>query len=103
MDATSAGASGSGLRQLLSILAMPFRWAEGRLAERRRSRRLRLLETLGLGANRFVAVVQVGQQEFLVGGAGNSVVLLAELPGEHPPEVLAGKRHEAERPSEVCA
>jgi len=48
--------------------------------ERRRSaRRLRLSETLSLGEKRFLAVVQFQQQEFLVGGTGNSIALLARL------------------------
>jgi flagellar biogenesis protein FliO len=48
--------------------------------ERRRSaRRLRLSETLSLGEKRFLAVVQFQQQEFLVGGTGTSIALLARL------------------------
>jgi len=46
---------------------------------RRSSRRLRLQETLSLGEKRFLAVVQFQQQEFLVGGTGNSIALLARL------------------------
>ena len=53
---------------------------------RRSSRRLRLSETLSLGEKRFLAVVQFQQQEFLVGGTGNSIALLARLdaPGVMP-------------------
>jgi flagellar biogenesis protein FliO len=40
---------------------------------------LRLTETLSLGEKRFLAVVQFQQQEFLVGGTGNSIALLARL------------------------
>jgi len=49
------------------------------LERRRSTRRLRLSETLSLGEKRFLAVVQFQQQEFLVGGTGNSIALLARL------------------------
>ena len=49
------------------------------LRRRRTVRRLRLSETLSLGEKRFLAVVQFQQQEFLVGGTGNSIALLAKL------------------------
>ena len=49
------------------------------LQRRRSVRRLRLSEILSLGEKRFVAVVQFQQQEFLVGGTGNSIALLAKL------------------------
>jgi len=45
----------------------------------RSEHRLRLSETLSLGEKRFLAVVQFQQQEFLVGGTGNSIALLARL------------------------
>jgi flagellar biogenesis protein FliO len=56
------------------------------LKRRRSARRLRLSETLSLGEKRFLAVVQFQQQEFLVGGTGNSIALLARLdaPGVTP-------------------
>jgi flagellar biogenesis protein FliO len=56
------------------------------LKRRRSVRRLRLSETLSLGEKRFLAVVQFQQQEFLVGGTGNSIALLARLnaPGATP-------------------
>jgi len=49
------------------------------LARHRSAHRLRLSETLSLGEKRFLAVVQFQQQEFLVGGTGNSIALLARL------------------------
>jgi flagellar biogenesis protein FliO len=56
------------------------------LQRRRSVRRLRLSETLSLGEKRFLAVVQFQRQEFLVGGTGNSIALLAKLdaPGVTP-------------------
>ena len=56
------------------------------LDRRRSARRLRLSETLSLGEKRFLAVVQFQQQEFLVGGTGNSIALLAKLNGPEAPD-----------------
>jgi flagellar biogenesis protein FliO len=45
----------------------------------RKARRLRVRETLSLGDKRFLAVIEFDRQEFLVGGSGNSLALLARL------------------------
>ena len=47
---------------------------------KRRERSMRLCETLSLGDRRYLALVAVDQQKFLVGAAGNSISLLARLP-----------------------
>ena len=62
-----------------SITLDPLRWLAAQIKVRRQARRLRLVETLPLGANRFVALIRVEDQEFLVGGAGSSLSLLARL------------------------
>ena len=57
-------------------------WQWGRSAVRsRKPRRLRVCETLSLGERRFVAVIEFDRQEFLVGGTGTSLELLARLEG----------------------
>ena len=53
---------------------------KGKISVQRRERKLRLCETLSLGERRFLAVVMVEEHKFLVGGGGNSVALLAQLP-----------------------
>jgi hypothetical protein len=45
----------------------------------RRTRKLELHEMQQLGEKRFVAIVRVGRQKFLIGGAASSVSLLAEI------------------------
>lgn len=74
------------LNQLAGSLAKSLR--------RRRAtrRKLQLLEIQQLGEKRFVAIVRVGKQKFLIGGAATSVSLLAEIHGRsasvlasHPP------------------
>lgn len=44
-----------------------------------RSHKLQLLEIQQLGEKRFIAMVRVGKQKFLIGGAATSVSLLAEI------------------------
>ncbi len=46
---------------------------------RQNRKRLRVCESVPLGEKRFVAVIQVDDKQFLVGGASNSVSLLAQL------------------------
>ena len=50
-----------------------------RVTAGKRSRRLRVCESLSLGEKRFVAVVQFETQQFLIGGGAGSVNLLARL------------------------
>jgi Flagellar biosynthesis protein, FliO len=54
-------------------------WLQTRRRWQLKSRRLRLCETVSLGEKRFVAIVRVDDQQFLLGGALNSVRMLARL------------------------
>jgi flagellar biogenesis protein FliO len=58
------------------------------LKRKRRRRKLQLLEMQQLGEKRFVAIMRVGKQKFLIGGAASSVLLLAEI-GPSKTTVLA--------------
>jgi flagellar biosynthetic protein FliO len=51
---------------------------------RQNRKRLRVCETVPLGDKRFVAVIQVDDQQFLLGGSASSISLLAQL--EKPAE-----------------
>jgi len=62
-----------------------WQWAR-RAVKARKARRLRVCETLSLGERRFLAVIEFDRQEFLVGGSGNSLALLARL---HEGRVIA--------------
>ncbi len=55
-----------------------WQWVQ-RAVKPRRVPRLRVCETLSLGERRFLAVIEFDRQEFLVGGSGNSLELLARL------------------------
>jgi hypothetical protein len=61
------------IRQCLLRLAHPL------LKRRSRRRKLELVEMQQLGEKRFVAIVRVGKQKFLIGGAASSISLLAEI------------------------
>ena len=54
-------------------------WTKTQVAARQRRKRLRVCESVSLGEKRFVAVIQVDGQQFLVGGASNSIAMLAQL------------------------
>jgi len=66
-------------RLIVRILGAIFRQVHS-LVRRREGNVMRLCETLSLGERRFLAVVVVEEQRYLVGGAGNSISLLAQLP-----------------------
>lgn len=70
------------LLEVLRIALAHFLSLGGKISVQRRKNELRLCETLPLGDKRFLAVVLVDKQKFLVGGAGNSVALLAKLPSQ---------------------
>ena len=81
-----------------------LRWMTGawkfmrrQLASRQSRKRLRVCESVSLGEKRFVAVIEVDGEQFLVGGASGSVTTLAHLePTQEFSEVL--KRRWAQDP-----
>ncbi len=80
---------------LFSFFTATLRRVLAGTVPRRRERSLRLRESLALGEKRFLAVVQFERQQFLVGGSGNSISLLTELPSIPPSEGLQpGSRDE---------
>jgi hypothetical protein len=65
--------------RLPNWLAVLWGWANRRVVIRHPRKRLRVCETVSLGDKRFLAVVQVDGEQFLVGGASGSVANLARL------------------------
>jgi len=49
-------------------------------------RQLRVRETLAIGDKRQLLIVQCGERQLLIGAAGNSLTMLAELPHPERPE-----------------
>jgi flagellar biogenesis protein FliO len=86
MNGAGSGSLWAAVGRIFAAVAEHAAGVHTSLKRRRSARRLRLSETLSLGEKRFLAVVQFQQQEFLVGGTGNSIALLARLdaPGATP-------------------
>ncbi len=55
------------------------KWIKGHVKIQANRKRLRVSESVSLGEKRFIAVVQLDGNEFLVGGAPNSLSLLANV------------------------
>lgn len=64
---------------LLRILIQAWNWSRQKLKSHQVRKRLRVCETISLGEKRFVAVIQVDGEQFLVGGSSSSVSTLAHL------------------------
>lgn len=94
----ASGTSNRWLRHWRKISRAVAKW----IAKHRpqtQPRRLRLRESVVLGEKRFVAVIEFEHQRFLIGGAAQSVQLLARLdsPSSAPSELFGdvlGTRHE---------
>jgi hypothetical protein len=65
--------------EILSWLAGAWNWMRQQLGSRQSRKRLRVCESVSLGEKRFVAVIEVDGEQFLVGGASSSVATLARL------------------------
>lgn len=79
MEANAANPASSSAGVSLAV-ALKNLWEWSRRAVRtRKGRRLRVCETLPLGERRFLAIIEFDRHEFLVGGTGSSLVLLARL------------------------
>jgi hypothetical protein len=59
----------------LAALPWPRAW-------RPTERRLRVTETLSLGNRGFVALIECGSEQLLIGGTAHSLALLAKLPSK---------------------
>ena len=64
------------------------------------NKQLRVCETVSLGEKRFVAVVQIDGQKFLIGGGASGVSLLSELDTEGELEMDAALENEGEPESD---
>jgi hypothetical protein len=67
------------LKSKPGLVASSWKWLAERLKTQQAKKRLRVCETVALGEKRFIAVVQVDDQQFLVGGSSSSVSTLAHL------------------------
>ena len=65
-----------------------FSWLRTKYAQRP-VKKLRVAETVSLGEKRFVAILQVDDRKYLIGGGGSNVALLTALDAEAPQLPLA--------------
>jgi hypothetical protein len=67
-------------------LMQVWNWIQLKFQTHQVKKRLRVCESVSLGEKRFIAVVQVDGEQFLVGGSSSSISTLARLdrPGEFP-------------------
>jgi flagellar biogenesis protein FliO len=56
-----------------------FRWIARRVKVQQARKNLRICESVSLGDKRFVAIVQVDDERFLIGGSSGSLSLLTRL------------------------
>jgi hypothetical protein len=66
-------------KSLASFVIQKWSWAQEKFKSHHVRKRLRVCETVSLGEKRFVAVIQVDGEQFLVGGSSSSVSTLAHL------------------------
>jgi hypothetical protein len=67
------------LKSKSGLVASSWKWLAEKLKTQQAKKRLRVCETVALGEKRFIAVVQVDDQQFLVGGSSSAVSTLALL------------------------
>jgi flagellar biogenesis protein FliO len=75
----SHSATGSWLHHLLLNAGSAFKWIAQRARAQQARKNLRICENVSLGEKRFVAVVQVDEERFLIAGSSGSVSLLTRL------------------------
>lgn len=73
-----AGAADRG-QILLARIWNAFQWMLQRVTVKQARKNLKVCENVSLGEKRFVAVIQVDEERFLIGGSSSSVSLLTRL------------------------
>jgi flagellar biogenesis protein FliO len=64
---------------LLIRIWATLKWIAQRIKAQQAHKNLRVCESVSLGEKRFVAVVQVDEERFLIGGSSSSVAFLTRL------------------------
>jgi len=84
--------------RFLTLLLQAWQWAQTKFKTHQVKKRLRVCESVSLGEKRFIAVIQVDGEQFLVGGSSNSVSTLAHLdkPKEFP-DIFRGYEQDLSR------
>jgi uncharacterized protein YbbK (DUF523 family) len=72
------------LERALHFVVAACRHVSEGLKTPRKTKAMRLCETVSLGEKRFLAIVQVDEERILIGGSASSVSLLTRLPEKEP-------------------
>jgi len=64
---------------LLARISSAFQWVLRHVTVKQARKNLKVCENVSLGEKRFVAVIQVDEERFLIGGSSSSVSLLTRL------------------------
>lgn len=120
-EGASAGSLAQTARRLVEVLALmakqavqvaipaargAWNWLSAGAGVKLRSsktRRLRLAETLSLGDKRFVSLVEVDGQTFLIGASSSGVSLLAECQGKRADPAFSSVMEQARWPEKESA
>jgi flagellar biogenesis protein FliO len=70
---------------LLARIWSAFQWILQHVTVKQARKNLKVCENVSLGEKRFVAVIQVDDERFLIGGSSSSVSLLTRLPEPKTP------------------
>lgn len=73
------GAQLQSLHSATGLISRAWNWLRERQAARSNSKRLQVAASVSLGEKRFIAVIKVDGDQFLVGGSATNVALLAQL------------------------
>lgn len=73
-------ANGTLLERIFHFVIDARRRLAASLGTPRKTKAMRLCETISLGEKRFLAIVQVDEERILIGGSASTVALLTRLP-----------------------
>ncbi len=92
------GASLKPLQNSNGLLSRIWGWFKARQLAHSSDRRLRVAASASLGEKRFVALIQIDDQQFLVGGGSTNVVLLAQVNAKEQFGVMVKEHMSAPKP-----
>ena len=84
------------LERILHSFVGAYRRVSEGLKAPRKTKAMRLCETISLGEKRFLAIVQVDEERILIGGSASTVALLTRLPEKEQFSTLLLQRTQAE-------
>jgi hypothetical protein len=79
LSASGDGPSVKAFQSAAGLLSNAWEWFRARQGARSNTKRIEVATTVSLGEKRFVAVIKIDGQQFLVGGGATNVSLLAQL------------------------